>query len=37
MKKRKTSIKRSRVFQIALKGGGNRNDTWEKFDHSMLL
>ena len=25
MKKRKTSIKRSRVFQIALKGGENRN------------
>ena len=33
----KTNIKGSRVFQIVLKGGNNRNDTWEKFDHSMLL
>ena len=29
MKKRKTSIKRSRVFQIALKGGEeNRNENF---------
>ena len=33
----KTSIKRGRVFQIALKGGDNRNVAWEKFDHSMFL
>ena len=37
MKKRKTSIKRSRVFKIALKGGDNENVAWEKFDHSMFL
>ena len=39
MKKRKTSIKRSRGFQIAFKGGNDRNVSWEKFefDHSMLL
>ena len=36
MKKRKTSIKRSRIFQIVLKGGENRNFAWENFDHSML-
>ena len=32
----KISIKRSRVFQVALKGGNNENVTWEKFDHSMF-
>ena len=37
MKKRKASIKSSRVFQIALKGRDNRNNTCEKFDHLMLL
>ena len=26
-------IKRSRVFQIALKGGDNRNVAWENFDY----
>ena len=35
MKKRKTSIKRSRIFQIVLKGGENRNFAWDNFDHSM--
>ena len=25
------------AFKIALKGEDNRSDTWEKFDHSMLL
>ena len=37
VKKRKTSIKRSRVFQIALKGGDNTNVAWEISDHPMLL
>ena len=43
MKKRKTSINRSRVFEIALEGerewknGGNGNFGWESFDYSMLL
>ena len=43
MKKRKTSINRSRVFEIALEGerewknGGNENFGWESFDYSMLL
>ena len=32
MKKCAKSIKRSIVFQIALKGGDNRNLAWEKFD-----
>ena len=37
VEKRVKSIKSSRVFQIALKGGDNRNVAWEKFDHTMLL
>ena len=37
MKKRKATIKRSKVFQIALKGEGNGNFAWECFDHSLLL
>ena len=37
MKKKETSIKVSRVFQITLKGRDNRNVAWEKFDHSMLF
>ena len=43
VKKRKTSINRSRVFEIALEGerewknGGNGNFGWESFDYSMLL
>ena len=40
MKKRKASIKRSRVFQRALKGGDNRNVTWEiiwPFNASAVL
>ena len=28
---------RIRVFQVALKGGENKNVAWENFDHSMLL
>ena len=36
-KKMKTSIKESKVFQIALKGGESRNVAWENFDYSMLL
>ena len=36
MNKRKASIKRSRISQIVLKGGENRNFAWENFDHSML-
>ena len=37
VKKRKTSIKRSGIFEIALKGGENRNFAGENFDHSVLL
>ena len=33
----KTSIKRSRVFEIVWKSGDNENVAWEKFDDSMLL
>ena len=37
VKKRKTSIKTGRFFEIALKGGVNRNVTWENFDHLVFL
>ena len=37
VKKMETSIKGSKVFQIALKGGESRNVAWENFDYSMLL
>ena len=35
--KRKTSIKRSRVFKTVLKIRANNNLAWENFDHSMLF
>ena len=43
MKKRKTSINRGRVFEIALeggrdwKGGRNKNFALESFGYSMFL
>ena len=37
VKKRKASIKTGRFFEIALKGGDNRNVTWENFDHLVFL
>ena len=37
VKKRKTRIRRSRVFQIALKGGQNENVTWENSDYSVFF
>ena len=36
-KKRKTSIKRSSVFQIALKGGGNESFALGNFDRLMAF
>ena len=31
------TLKRSRVFQITLKIGENRNFAWKNFDHLILL
>ena len=36
MRKRKTSIKQGKAFQIALKGGENGNFALKSFDHLML-
>ena len=37
VKKKKTTRRRSRIFQVSLKGEDDKNFPWENFDRSMFL